>query len=103
MHFTGRTRPDVIRAQTVMARIPGARMANDVTTRFEVPIGDGLSLAQLFGILAQAAAEGEGGIGEYTVEKASLESVFMKVVRDNAVQEEDGDAKPKNPWAFWRR
>ncbi len=74
-----------------MARIPGARMANDVATRFEVPVGEGLSLAQLFGILADATAE--SGIGEYAVENASLESVFMKVIRDNAVEETGYEAK----------
>ncbi|KAI0711688.1 hypothetical protein C8Q76DRAFT_810089 [Earliella scabrosa] len=51
---------------------------------------------QLFGILALGR-----GIGKRTVEKASLESVFMKVVH-NTVQEEDGE-RPKNPWGFWRR
>ena len=84
-----------------MARIPGARMANDVATRFEVPVGEGLSLAQLFGILADAASESEGGVGEYAVENASLESVFMKVIRDHAVEEGDGEARAKKGLRFF--
>ncbi|KAH9937769.1 P-loop containing nucleoside triphosphate hydrolase protein [Epithele typhae] len=81
VHFPGRTREDVVRAQEVMARIPGARLCDDVATRFEVPVGnadEGVpSLAVLFGLLADA------GVGEYAVEEASLESVFMQVIRDN--------------------
>ncbi|KAI0756117.1 P-loop containing nucleoside triphosphate hydrolase protein [Daedaleopsis nitida] len=99
VHFPGRTREDIVRARELMARIPGARMANDVVTRFEVPVGDGLSLAQLFAVLADATKENGGGVGEYAVEKASLESVFMKVIRDNAVEEGDGEARRR---AWWR-
>ena len=95
MHFPCRTREDLVRAQTLMSHIPGARMADDVATRFEVPIGDRMSLAELFGILA------EGGAREYAVEKASLESVFMKVIRENEVEEGDGEAVARTrPW--WR-
>ncbi|KAH9930397.1 P-loop containing nucleoside triphosphate hydrolase protein [Epithele typhae] len=58
VHFPGRTCEDVVRAQEVMARIPGARLCDDVATRFEVPIGsadeDVPSLAVLFGLLADA-------------------------------------------------
>lgn len=83
-----------------MSRIPGARLADDVATRFEVPIregpggdrdGDGdsdgdtsLSLARLFRILSS-----QGDFQEYTVEKATLENVFLKVIRQNNVLEED--------------
>ena len=70
-------------------------MADDVATRFEVPIGDEMSLAALFGILA------EGGAREYAVEKASLESVFMKVVRENEIKEGDGEAVARKR-AWWR-
>ena len=63
-------------------------MADDVATRFEVPIdgsGEGLSLGQLFGLLSTRA-----GSLEYIVQKATLESVFLKVIRDNnAVLDED--------------
>ncbi|TFK92820.1 P-loop containing nucleoside triphosphate hydrolase protein [Polyporus arcularius HHB13444] len=105
VHFPCRTREDVLRAQALMARIPGAKIADDVATRFEVPVGDGLSLAQLFGIIAEATAQegGEGrsaGGGEWAVEEASLESVFMKVIRENEVEEGDGEARARRGW--WR-
>ncbi|KAF8204260.1 hypothetical protein K438DRAFT_1670421 [Mycena galopus ATCC 62051] len=85
VHFTCRTREEVTRAQTLMSTIPGARMADDVATRFEVPIekGNGLTLAKLFHLLSA-----QGDFAEYTVEKATLESVFLKVIRGNNVQEE---------------
>jgi ATP-binding cassette, subfamily A (ABC1), member 3 len=77
-----------------MSYIPGSRMADDVATRFEVPVGgDGLSLSELFHILSS-----QGTFSEYTVEKATLESVFLKVIRENDVLEEDFN--PGRPW--WR-
>nr|VWP02214.1 Beta-galactosidase [Ganoderma boninense] len=92
VHFSCRTREEVVLAQEAMSRIPGARMADDVATRFEVPIGTGMSLAQLFAVLS------EGGFAEYTVERAGLESVFLKVIRENNVLEEDRDKKRR----WWR-
>jgi ATP-binding cassette subfamily A (ABC1) protein 3 len=67
-------------------------MADDVATRFEVPIqGENcLSLAGLFHILSS-----EGDFTEYTVERATLESVFLKVIRENNVLEEDAHAKTR--------
>ena len=38
VHFSCRTHEDVLRAQQLMSRIPGARLADDVATRFEVPV-----------------------------------------------------------------
>ncbi|EIW87313.1 P-loop containing nucleoside triphosphate hydrolase protein [Coniophora puteana RWD-64-598 SS2] len=124
VHFSCPTREDVLRAQKLMARIPGARLADDVATRFEVPIHqdpaeaqqlssetqDGqegseatasrgsLSLAQLFHILAE-----QGDFSEYTVEKATLESVFLKVIRENNVLEENEGRGPERQrrWKFW--
>ncbi|KAJ6601121.1 hypothetical protein DFH09DRAFT_1020416 [Mycena vulgaris] len=100
VHFSCRTREEVTRAQTLMAAIPGSRMADDVATRFEVPIKDnGLSLAKLFHMLSA-----QGDFSEYTVEKATLESVFLKVIRENNVQEEDREAQGRRSWwRFWRR
>lgn len=87
-----------------MAKIPGARLADDVATRFEVPIQNsddselngtgGTSLAKLFRVLSSS-----GDFTEYTVEKASLESVFLKVIRENKVLEED--TRNKKHW--WQR
>ena len=93
VHFTCRTREELLQAQEVMARIPGAKMADDVATRFEVPIGSGLTLSDLFSQLSA-----HGGDTEYAVERATLESVFLKVIRENNVQEEDRHKRP-----LWRR
>ncbi|KAF7340910.1 hypothetical protein MSAN_02075900 [Mycena sanguinolenta] len=95
VHFTCRTREDVTRAQTLMSAIPGARMADDVATRFEVPIQgeNGLTLAKLFHLLSA-----QGDFSEYTVEKATLESVFLKVIRENNVQEEGHETRRRRRW-----
>lgn len=92
VHFSCRTREEVRDAQELMARIPGARMADDVATRFEVPIGTGMSLAKLFAVLS------EGKFSEYTVEQATLESVFLKVIRENNVLEEDQAGTRRRRW-----
>jgi len=83
-----------------MAHIPGSRMADDVATRFEVPIKseNGLSLAELFHMLSS-----QGDFTEYTVEKATLESVFLKVIRENNILEEDRGTPVRYWWKFWRR
>lgn len=89
VHLSCRTREDVVKAQSLMANIPGARMADDVATRFEVPVqndSDGVSLRRLFHILSS-----QGDFTEYTVERATLESVFLKVIRDNNVLEENNE------------
>ncbi|OJT08332.1 ABC transporter A family member 3 [Trametes pubescens] len=92
VHFSCRTREEVVHAQELMAQIPGARMADDVATRFEVPIGGGMSLAKLFAVLSR------GNFSEYTVERATLESVFLKVIRENNVLEEDTEKRRR----WWR-
>ncbi|KAF8590206.1 P-loop containing nucleoside triphosphate hydrolase protein [Ramaria rubella] len=96
VHFPARTREEIVKAQGLMARIPGSRMADDVATRFEVPIqaensleqsnteAPNLSLAQLFDTLSS-----QDDFPEYTVERISLESVFLKVIREHNIQEED--------------
>ncbi|KZT73392.1 hypothetical protein DAEQUDRAFT_684394 [Daedalea quercina L-15889] len=94
VHFSCRTREEVTRAQELMTQIPGARMADDVATRFEVPLGTDMSLARLFGLLSS-----QEDFAEFTVERAGLESVFLKVIRENDVLEEDRST-PKRRW--WR-
>lgn len=82
-----------------MSLIPNSRPADDVATRFEVPIGsndEGFSLAQLFNTLSE-----HGDFTEYTVEKASLESVFLKVIRQNNIREEDSE-RNKKTGRSWR-
>lgn len=86
------------KAQVLMSRIPGSRLADDVATRFEVPIeeGNGLTLAQLFHILSS-----QGDFREYNVEKATLESVFLKVIRGNNVLEEDSSSGRRRRFRLW--
>ena len=93
VHFSCRTREETVRAQEFMSRIPGARIADDVATRFEVPVGNGLTLADLFSELSSNSS-----ITEYAVERATLESVFLKVIRENNVLEEDSHRRSR-----WRR
>lgn len=84
VHFSCRTREEVKKAQELMARIPGSRISDDVATRFEVPLHENRSLADLFKTLVEF-----GDFSEYTVERVSLESVFLKVIRENNIKEED--------------
>ncbi|KAJ8084935.1 hypothetical protein PM082_003712 [Marasmius tenuissimus] len=99
VHFSCRTREELQKAQELMAKVPGAKLADDVATRFEVPIssesGTGTSLAQLFHLLSAS-----DDFSEHTVEKASLESVFLKVIRENRVQEEDTRTRRRRWWCF---
>ncbi|KAJ6554510.1 hypothetical protein B0H19DRAFT_1262854 [Mycena capillaripes] len=92
VHFTCRTPEDVARAERLMAAIPGAQMVEDLATRFEVPISN-VPLAELFRILAR-----EGDFPEYTIEKATLESMFLKVIRENNIQEDDPERSKRRRW-----
>ncbi|QRV83170.1 ABC transporter [Ceratobasidium sp. AG-Ba] len=106
VHFAARTPQETIRARILMSRLPGARQAEDLATRYEVPIGQ-TSLAELFKTLSnQQVGDDESDDGtrlEYTVERIGLESVFLKVI-----QERDDDVKssstsisrPRYSWRF---
>ncbi|TRM70462.1 P-loop containing nucleoside triphosphate hydrolase protein [Schizophyllum amplum] len=97
VHFTCRTREDAVKAQVLMAQIPGSRKADDVATRFEIPIGEAqnMSLADVLHTLSSSA-----DFTEYTVEKTTLESVFLKVMRDNKVGEEDDSTRRRGFWCW---
>ncbi|KAF9260869.1 P-loop containing nucleoside triphosphate hydrolase protein [Marasmius fiardii PR-910] len=98
VHFSCRTREDLSKAQVLMSKVPGARLADDVATRFEVPISSetgGTSLAQLFHLLSTS-----DHLSEHTVERASLESIFLKVIRENQVSEEDTRTRRRRWWKF---
>ena len=84
VHFSCRTPEERLNAQQLMARITGSRMADDVATRFEVPMsGDrNRSLVELFKHLAA-----HGDFTDYTVERVSLECVFLKVIRQSNVMD----------------
>jgi len=93
VHFSCRTREEIVKARMLMSQLPGARMADDVATRFEVPVGEEMSLARLFGVLSS-----QDELTEFSIEKAGLESVFLKVIRENAVQEEDSRTSKRRWW-----
>ncbi|KDR85851.1 hypothetical protein GALMADRAFT_389530 [Galerina marginata CBS 339.88] len=93
VHFSCPTREELGKVRAVMAKIPGARMVDDVATRFEVPVGDASvndnSVASIFEILAR-----EEGFPEFTVGKSSLETAFIRVINDDYAagggEEEEG-------------
>jgi ATP-binding cassette subfamily A (ABC1) protein 3 len=106
VHFSVRTPEEAIRAKQIMSRVPGARAAEDVATRFEVPVvrtrpADdasemGITLEDLFGILAQEDLE-------FAVERPMLESVFLKVIREHNVEEENQSEAKKSIWTILKR
>ena len=78
-----------------MSAIPGAKMAEDVATRFEVPVNaegseHSMTLLELFRALSS-----RGEFTEYTVERSTLETAFLKVIRENQVAEEDAEGGRK--------
>jgi ATP-binding cassette, subfamily A (ABC1), member 3 len=84
-----------------MARVPGARQADDIATRWEVPMqsqngnqDDAITLSQLFGILSEQDTS-----SEFSVDMVSLESIFLKLIREHNVKEE-GEEDRKRAW--WR-
>jgi ATP-binding cassette subfamily A (ABC1) protein 3 len=79
-----------------MSTIPGAKMAEDVATRYEVPISSDVNLPSLFRSLRIG-----GGDLEYAVERATLESIFLKVIREHQVEEELVKASRKRRFR-WR-
>jgi len=99
VHFTCRTREEVVKARSLMSLIPGSRMADDVATRFELPItpDGGFSLAELFDTLSS-----HGDFTDYTVERASLESVFLKVIRENNILEEESERVGRERRTWWK-
>lgn len=98
IHLSCRTRDELVRAQQLMSRIPGARMADDIATRWEVPLQSQkdqhtATLADLFGLLSE-----QNDFEEFSVDTVSLESIFLKLIRENKVKEEGEDRKR----AWWR-
>ncbi|KAG9094519.1 hypothetical protein FS749_012297 [Ceratobasidium sp. UAMH 11750] len=101
VHFAARTPLESSRASALMSRFPGSRRAEDVATRYEVPIGQN-SLAGLFRTLSnQRCGEEDVVTGhpelEYTIERLGLESVFLKVIQEGEVGAETG-ARTKRWW-----
>ncbi|KAG8729184.1 hypothetical protein FRC11_009333 [Ceratobasidium sp. 423] len=104
VHFTARTPTEAARARELMTRFPGARQADDVATRYEVPIGQ-TTLATLFKTLSGGANKEDEHIQErsadleYTVERLGLESVFLKVIREHE-RVKPNPAK-RSGWKWW--
>lgn len=98
VHFSCRSREDITKAQILMSRFPGSRMADDVATRFEVPLQGETTLSKLFKDLAS-----ESDAAEFTVEKATLESVFLKVIRENNVLEDEAGEPRRSRWRWWKK
>lgn len=104
VHFAGHNRQDLVKVQAVMARIPGARMADDVATRFEIPIGnaedsssDTQSVASIFEILSN-----EKNFPEFTIGKSSLETAFIRIINEDSQQGHDGyDTNIQPSKRFW--
>jgi len=99
IHLPCRTREELLRAQQLMARIPGARQADDIATRWEVPLQSSttqqdhtMTLAELFAILSE-----QDDFPEFSVDAVSLESVFLKLIRENQVKEE-GEESHRRRW-----
>ena len=97
VHFSCPTQQDVAKAQEIMARVLGSKMADDVATRFEIPLQEGITLSQIFHLLS----ESKDVFSEYTVEKSGLESVFLKVIRGNNVLEEESGYTGGRRRKFW--
>ncbi|KAG8890900.1 hypothetical protein FRB98_002920 [Tulasnella sp. 332] len=78
VHVSCRTAEETRRThECILASFPDARAADDVSTRWEVPVTTGRTLSDLFSTLS------EQGLPEYAVERLSLESVFLKTIRSN--------------------
>jgi ATP-binding cassette subfamily A (ABC1) protein 3 len=78
-----------------MSTIPGAKLAEDVATRFEVPVNaEGSEHTMTLSELFRALSSG-GEFTEYTVERSTLETTFLKVIRENQVLGEDAEGGRK--------
>lgn len=72
-------------------------MVPDVSTRFEVPVSAERPLSRLFRDLMTHGAE-----GNYAVERASLESIFLKVIRQHRIEEEEWESQ-RRTGRYWLR
>ena len=78
VHFACLTQDEAIKAQRVMSAIPGAKIAEDVAARFEVPVDpEGLEHSiTLLGLFRALSSRGE--CTEYTVGRSVLETALLR-------------------------
>ncbi|QRV72980.1 ABC transporter [Ceratobasidium sp. AG-Ba] len=82
IHFSSSTPGEEARMRELMRDFPANwRQADDLTARYEVQLQPGQSLADIFEILHEHL--GTAGIEACTVERISLESVFLKITRQH--------------------
>ncbi|KAG9082945.1 hypothetical protein FS749_006448, partial [Ceratobasidium sp. UAMH 11750] len=82
VHFSSSTPGEEARMRELMRDFPSNwRQADDLTARYEVQLEPGQSLADIFEILQEQL--GTAGIEACTVERISLESVFLKITRQH--------------------
>lgn len=75
--------------ELLAASFPDCRRADDVATRWEVPISNGRTLSSLFSALSKQ------NLPEYAIERLSLESVFLKTIRNNDAVVEESTQKTR--------
>ncbi|KAG8693684.1 hypothetical protein FRC09_010356 [Ceratobasidium sp. 395] len=82
VHFSSSTPGEEARMRELMRDFPSNwRQADDLTARYEVQLQPGQSLADIFEILHEHL--GTAGIEACTVERISLESVFLKITQQH--------------------
>ncbi|KAG8728415.1 hypothetical protein FRC12_021760, partial [Ceratobasidium sp. 428] len=82
VHFSSSTPGEEARMRELMRDFPpNWRQADDLTARYEVQLQPGQSLADIFEILHDHL--GTAGIEACTVERISLESVFLKITQQH--------------------
>jgi ABC-type multidrug transport system ATPase subunit len=91
----------------VQEKIPGAqleRLAMGGQVRFTIPGTDAQGQSPVPAVIELLEKEKDNiGVGYYSVGGATLERVFLSVVRGNDAQEEDGVARKGFLAQFWRR
>ncbi|KAG8939696.1 hypothetical protein FRC03_006114 [Tulasnella sp. 419] len=90
IHFSCRSPEEAARAQAAVSRFEGSRPAEDVATRWEVPLSNRTTLAGIFKELSEI-----NDIPDFTIERLSLESVFLKTIRNSRAVSEEVEPKRK--------
>ncbi|KAG8916323.1 hypothetical protein FRC02_004045 [Tulasnella sp. 418] len=90
IHFSCRSPEETARAQAAVSRFEGSRPAEDVATRWEVPLSNRTTLAGIFKELSEI-----NDIPDFTIERLSLESVFLKTIRNSRAVSEEVEPKRK--------